>query len=57
MGGGLKNADAVIAGFIVSAICSLLLLGSGIYLRVRSRIETKRLDSAKELHNRVPGSD
>lgn len=53
MGGGLKNLDAVITGFNVAIISSLLLLGSGIYMRVRSRIEAKRADSAKELHNKA----
>ena len=52
MGGGLKNPDAVITGFIVAAVISLVLLGTGIYLRIRSRIDAKRADLANNSHNK-----
>lgn len=57
MGGGLKNPDAVMTGFIVAAAISILLLGAGIYFRIRSRVDAKRASPEEEMHNRVPGSD
>ena len=35
MGGGLKNPEAVIYGFIFASAISIITLGIGIYLRIR----------------------
>ena len=49
MGGGLKDPEAVMSGYIIAASISVVLIGVGSYLEIRSAIEAERADSAERL--------